>query len=309
MDPKFRSTSLPAIVSFGFDKIGPPSPLYVQRDDLLLIEAASAVVETVQFNIRMLNAPFPQGGQPDDLVEGKMHGTLPLTGVVEPSSQTINFITATPNNLINQTVPLAEGYLLAVSAVATNSRSRGIVFARAMLIRGSAGFVSQNAFQVLFADYPTNNAPVGWPNGRVLHPSEGPGAIVRASTGNPAAGNDFSFIPADALRWRIQSLKATLTTSATVANRIVHALVTDAGGAVYWNEPAITAQVASTTVQYCFGPGLTPQPTVDGVAVIGVPSNLIIAQRHQILSATTALQAGDQWSAINMGIEQLEDLI
>jgi hypothetical protein len=309
MDPKFKSTSLPAIVSFGFDKVSPPSPLYVQRDDLLLIEAASAVVETVQFNIRMLNAPFPQGGQPDDLVEGKMHGTLPLTGVVEPSSQLINFITAQPNNLISQTVPLAEGYLLAVTAVATNSRSRGMVFARAMLIRGSAGFVSQNAFQVLFADYPTNNAPVGWPSGRVLHPSEGPGAILRVTIANPAAGADFSFQPADALRWRVQSLKATLTTSAAAGNRSVHNLVSDSAGNPYWNQPAQTTQGPGLAVQYSFAPGVTPIVVADGAAVLSLPANLILAQRHQIQSLTTGLLAGDQWSAISMGVEQLEDLI
>ena len=309
MDPKFRSGSFPAITSFGFDKISPPSSLYVQRDDVLLLEAASASVDTVIFNVRMLLAPFLQGGQPDAQVDGKQTGTVVTKGIVQPETFQINITAGQINTLQSRQVVLAEGYLLAIGAIASVQNARGVTFARALLVRGNASFLGANTFQPLFADYTTTVAPIGWPAGRFLHPTESTGGINRQNQANPGAGLDFSFQALAGQRWRVQSLVGTLTTSAAVANRQVHALVQDSGGNTTWNSAALAVQAASTAVTYTFGPGLTPQTTTDGVAIVGLPSNLIMGNSNKIVTLTTALQAGDQWSAINMNVEQWLDLV
>jgi hypothetical protein len=308
-DPTFKTTSNPNQVSFQFTGVGPPSPLYVQRDDILLLEAATAGADTVIFNIRFLLAPFTQGGQPASKSGDVSAGTVVTTGVIQPMTQVINITAAQKNTLQSVQLVLSEGYLLAIGAIASVTNARGVTFARAVLIRGSASFVGGNTFQSLFADYTTVTAPIGWPAGRFLHPTEGTGFMHRINQANPGAGTDFIFQATSAQRWRVQSLVATLTTSVTVANRQVHALVQDSGGTTYWNSAAVAVQAASTTVVYTFGPGLTPQTTTDGVQVVTLPANLILAQTDQIKSATTNIQAGDQWSLINMSVEQWLDLV
>jgi hypothetical protein len=308
-DGEFKSNSLPAVVSFGFDRVGPPSSLYVQRDDVLVLQAASSSVENVTFNIRFLQGPIAQGGQPSDASPKNPTGAINSRGIVEPITKVVGISAAQLNAIQTQAIVLGEGYLLSVGAIGFVQNARGTTFARAFLLRGSSTASPLGVFQPLFADYVTTTAPAGWPSGRFIHPSEGPGFMHRINQANPGAGLDFSFQATAGQRWRVQSLVASLTTSAAVANRQVHALVQDSGGTTYWNESALAVQAAGTTVVYSFGPGLTPQTTTDGVQIVGLPSNLILAQTDLIKTATTNIQAGDQWSLINMSVEQLLDLV
>lgn len=121
-------------------------------------------------------------------------------------------------------------------------------------------------------------------------------ASVLSALGNPAAGADWSNAPGAGKA--CLSIVATLTTSATVANRVPQ-LVIKSGANIIAASPPAPAQAAGAAVQYewsqvAFLSGATG-------ALVMMPMPLIpLGAGWTIGTSTAALQAGDQWSAINL---------
>jgi len=109
--------------------------------------------------------------------------------------------------------------------------------------------------------------------------------------GNPAAGAEFTYTPASP--YSVVGIAYTLTTSAAVANRFA--------GVIVGGMPIIetTAQAATAADTYGFFPGAPitalTMPIPGGLFPAGTP----------ISSVVTALQAGDQISAIALSLALL----
>lgn len=271
------ATAPPNAISFALDKVGPPSPLYMQRDDVLVLQGASFTVDTITFNIRLLLAG----------------------GTIVPVQKTL----ALPATMVLQTlvVSLAEGFLLSVSASTTNTADRGTTYARAFVNRGAFG--SGQPGLVLFGDYATNNLNVSWPPGRILQSSESSGLPLQTFANDPAAGANWNLATASTQRWRIQSVNAVFSASAAVANRIARLFV-DSGGAKMGFFPLNAVITAGQTVQCTWAPGIIPVTTDPAVLMGTLPNNLQIENGQDIGTNTTNIQAGDQWSAIRVLVEQ-----
>lgn len=302
MDPNFRSGSFPALVTFGFKGIDPPAALYIQRDDVLLLQAASSIVgEVVKFNGRLLLAPLPRGGQPDVSAVGPLPLDLLSSNVVEVIEESIT--------LTNQRVPvsvqraLSEGYLLSLAAIASpgGATGRGQTFARAAIVRSGTQFASIR--QVLLSDYVIANHPAGWPGGRVLAPEEGPGFRISRQQANPAAGADWVFTCQANQRFNLVSLSAVLTASATVANRQVELIVDDSVD-ILWRTSATANVTAGQVVTFSACPVNTSAGVITTDQTLVYPPGLILAPTWRIRTLTTGIQAGDQWSAIFLNLEE-----
>lgn len=272
-------------VSFTFEKVQPPSLLYVDVDDQLIIQAASSSAsEVVTVNIRLL---LPNGRLED------------MQFVVRPLST---------RAVLRTSFPLAQGYILSASAVAAAAITRGQTFLRIALQRSASGV--GNPAQMIFADYVTTQATSAYPNGRVLSPTEGPGLITTITVTSPAAGADWSqAVPTNA-RWRVRSWNATLNTSAVAANRQIKAVVSGSAGFV-WDSCAIVNVVASGTYIVSAG-GIVPYACIDPLTImLGLPPDLIItgtaAIAQQLLTLTSNLQVADQWGAIRILVEEWLD--
>lgn len=272
-------------VQFLFKGVQPPSETYIGRDDQLVIQACSLVgAEVVTVNVRIL--------QPGGRIEENQF-------VLRPSG---TGVTLTTNNA------LAEGYLLSVSALCSAAITRGQTFARAFLNRGAFGIGAPG--QLLFADYLTTAISTGFPGGRFLSPIEGPGFIASAFVTNPGAGADWFVVVQSNVRWRIRSILATLTTNATVANRQVTVFASQ-GGTKFFVGPAVQNIPAGTVAQVT-AMGVSPVVAADTTKVmIPLPPDLILtgtAGFVQTLGVLTGnIQAGDQWSAIQVFVEQWLD--
>lgn len=309
-DPTFKSAALPNQVTFGFNQIGPPSPLYVQRDDVLVCNAIALAGDTVTFNIRLLQVPFPQGAQP------AKSGADPAAGLVTLPAQIVSgqvvISLPTPGTFTQKFQILSEGYLLGVTALDSGTVvSRGATFARAWLSRGTAPGQTQ-AFQLLFADYVTVNSPIGWPGARTLYPTDGSGNIKEYTVANPAAGADWTVQFGPTARERIISANAQLLTSAAVANRIVRAQLLDGAGNLVYQGPPNQVIAAGVTAQVSISPA-TNQATTDTTSV-GIPlppgphlTNQTGASVASLKTVTLNLQAGDQWSNIRVLVEEWVD--
>jgi hypothetical protein len=120
---------------------------------------------------------------------------------------------------------------------------------------------------------------------------------------NPAAGADWlATVPATA-RWRIACLQAQLVTSAVVANRVPHLVITDGQGHSVYNFPAPSNQIASTTVQYSAGTTIVTTQ-FDNASVLVMPYPVKLLQTWTIGTVTTAKDVGDQWSNIFLYIKE-----
>ena len=114
----------------------------------------------------------------------------------------------------------------------------------------------------------------------------------------PAAGSDFTIpVPAGVVWW-VESIVATMTTGAGVANRDCDLIGTD-GTTTFLRIAAPALQVASQVVRYTWvrgDPGGAP-PAPPASWQVGFPSVPILGAT--ILQTSTAgIQAADQWSSI-----------
>jgi len=303
-DPNFKTSAFSSQVTFGFSKVSPPSPLYIQRDDLLAVQVVSFIpggVEGVTLNLRLLLPTGPRPGQPDS----PQPVATEEPGITDQTIQNTQFVVSLAQSpkLFN----LSEGYLLSISAAAAVATQRGQTFVRAWIQRGSSTFNVAQASLPLFSDYVTTVQPAGWPFGRLIHPQEGPGCLVVAAVGNPAAGADWVYTQTAFTRARIIGTSATFTAAAAVANRETQ-LVIDTGAPpdiVTGIPNQVVVAGAVVKVSGTTAP-VSAAPNVPDVSV-GLPAETVIGQGSRVRSNTINIQAADQWSNIRLFLEQWMD--
>jgi len=304
-DPGFTEAAIPQLVAFGFKDIDPPSAVYIQRDDILVIQALqfTGVPTSVQMTARLLLPTQGSPGQPDQ------KGGSPIPqGVLSPIV-TLQQVFQVPSNIFPQlfSVQLQEGYLLSMTftAVTGGFNQRGQFFIRAWLARG--GGVNGVPAQLLLADYITGPSVIGWPGGRTLFPTEGPGWITTRLVGNPAAGADWIYTVPATTRERIVAFNAQLTTSAAVANRQVALIIDDAVN-IFWEDSALTNITASQVAQVS-GSGVNATSGANpNIVQLVQPPELYLDSGFHLRVVTTNMQAGDQWSNITIAVERWLDL-
>lgn len=201
---------------------------------------------------------------------------------------------------------LTEGFLLDVTINNVSQTARtGQAFVTAQLIRGAGA--NAIPMKLLCAGYPSNGTLIGWPAAPCPAPTDGAGAPLSLNTANPGAGANISITVSTSRRWRFQSLSFVLTTSAVVANRVVHIQLTDAASNVLWDAAATTAQTASTAIRYSVGLQSYPA-TTDNSTSIAFPLGMSLLQGWIIRTVTTAIDVGDQFSGIWSNVMQWMEL-
>lgn len=137
-------------------------------------------------------------------------------------------------------------------------------------------------------------------------PRKGHNAIVEyrvITLAKPAAGADFlAKVPTPA-QWRVQCMAAQLTTSAAIANRVPHLVITDGQGNTVYNFPPPGNQVQGTVGIYSAGTTVV-SAQVDGATVWVLPFPMKLLQGWTIGSLTTAIDAGDQWANVVLHVKE-----
>ena len=305
---EFTGAPTPNIVTFGLKGIAPPSPLYVQRDDLLVLAAVTSLTgEIVTFSGRFLQAPLPRGGQPGTPAPDSASDQPQSTNVIVP----INFQLRPLNTraLLVQSFALGEGYLLSLVANGgVAGATRGQTYVRANLLHGTLQTSPLQVAQLLLGDYTTTTIAVGWPSGRILEPTESSGFMHTVQQANPGAATDFVFTVPTNTRMRISSMGAIFTASATIANRSVE-LIVDDGANIYWAHSVPTLITANQVINVVATGTSAPVGVITTIQPLVIPPGLILPAGHRIRSLTGTLSAGDQWSAIWFDVEEYLDTI
>ena len=158
-------------------------------------------------------------------------------------------------------------------------------------------------YQMLAKGYVTAAGGVLWPGGAYLDSVDGPGILRSVAGTDPAAGIEvIEAVPTNA-RWRVRSLRAALVTAVTAATRTV-GLVIDDATTTFLAFTSGTTQIASLTRTYNVGDfGFLPT-AVGGDIYFCLPEQPHLFQGWRIRTSTTNLQAGDNWGAPQMEIEE-----
>ena len=213
-----------------------------------------------------------------------------------------DLLTTSDRSQQNTRVWLPSGQLLTVSVVAvTGLPKRGQSWAVVMVESTLPNGVT--TLTPLAQGYVTNDSGLLWPGGPYGSSVEGPG-LIRSVTGtDPAAGVEISVAVPTYARWKLYSLRATLVTDATVANRIVNFGMTDgAAGLMYLS--GVTTQAGSLSYDYYFANyGFLPAPVSNSV-FLNLPLLGQLYQGWQVGTDTILLKAGDNWGAPQMMVEE-----
>lgn len=197
---------------------------------------------------------------------------------------------------------LGEGFLLSlrVSTTSTTLR-RGNIYARVRVRRGAdtAGPIVQTLLQ----GYLTSDTDLVWPEGRHEHAFAGHG-LLRSITGtDPAAGVEISETVPTGRVWRLVSMRFALVADATVINRIPVVTLDDGTNVFFASQSsnALTASLSRNYTASAQGGKVTNETTEDAILL---PPDLYLFQGWRIRTATTGLQAGDNYGAPQLMVEE-----
>lgn len=139
---------------------------------------------------------------------------------------------------------------------------------------------------------------------------DGPGTTKSIIGTNPAAGSELSeTVPANTI-WSVQSISALMVTDANAADRRVRTTLDD-GSTVFYQVSSSTNHTASLTVRYVWSPLGAPAVGVvaatDATINIPLPKPTILSAANRFITVTGALEAGDNWGAPQLSVEEWHD--
>lgn len=268
-------------VTFTRRNLQPPSELYITPDDLVSVTANSsfpAMVLTVQSRI------------------------LDLSGVVRHSSQAMR--PPSDRTRIGVELLLGEGFLLGLAFILEVAGvRRGQCFVTAAVNSSRAGGVPVIP---LVSGYLDDNSLLGWPPYSLRSQAEEPGLMRTIVGTNPAAGAEISeSVPTDA-RWRLVGTRFQLVTDGTVINRRVQVSIDD-GVNVQLHTGATDVQVAGETKTYNAGAWGAWQADVSNQRWLALPPDIELLGGYRIRTDTLNLQAGDDYGAPVLLVEEWID--
>lgn len=230
---------------------------------------------------------------------------LTLAGQVVPFE--FSLLMASDRSIRTRNNPFGEGWLLnAAVYVSAGTPTHGETYGRLTVLRGSLGATVELA--TLTAGYITAGNRIAWPGSPVRSSLEGPGFVRNILGTDPAAFFEIGISVPNNARWRLLALRVNLVTDATVANRQVQLQFDASGNGTYLFATAINAQTASSTVTYQFGQfGSARATTFNNVQEIPIPP-IILPAGSTIVSVTNNMQAGDNYGAPRILVEEWFDV-
>lgn len=250
-----------------------PAQFYLTGEDQLRIVSACALTG-VTIEIRARIADF----------EG------------ETKAEKWTHIPFTNRSVRTEDFPLGTGSLLNVTAFASGATPRiGQAYVQIQLIRGFG--TGALVLGTILGGYVTSTQAMGWPGSPIQHSLESGGYTRTINGSAPAAGVDINETVPTGAEWQLLMLQAQLTTAAGGTNRIpVLNLAPDGTQLSVSATPTTVAPSASGTFNWNIGMPLAVQ-VQPGINIGGLPTEIRMHAGGSFFIQTSALAAGDQWSA------------
>jgi hypothetical protein len=209
-------------------------------------------------------------------------------------------VTPTSDRLASiRTGRLSSGWLLSVHVYASaGSPLIGQTFAIASIVRGSTGAVVELA--TLAAGYITGKQRIAWPNSPIVNSLDGAGALRKIAGTNPAAGAEIVEVVPTGARWLLLAIKFLITTSAVAGNRAPTITIDDGNSANYYMNISSTATTAASLAHtWYYAAGIIERGRNQAF-----PPGIWLPSGHRWMTTTTAIDVGDQYSAIHYVVRE-----
>ena len=143
-----------------------------------------------------------------------------------------------------------------------------------------------------------------WPQNNSVDLRPGGGLFANKTSANPAAGSLPSITVPTGQIWKVLMAHVQLVTSATVAARTVHLMITRAGGGVYHFTQTAT-QAASLTREYTFATIGAFIASISGNDTQStIPNNITVEAGDMIDTEVVNGQVDDDFGAMSLLVEQ-----
>jgi hypothetical protein len=226
------------------------------------------------------------------VVSGRAVGT---DGTIQIFSEVI----ALGNLRVMQTrmIPLAPGYVLSIAAeILSGFTQRGQCFVQIDLVRGLGP--AQTTLGTLLQGYVASLNGLAYPGSPIEDSLSGPGFIRTVVGTNVGPGIDWLESMPNAVRWRLLSLNAGLTTSGAGVPRGVFLFINTGLGGRMVNAPSQYAQPAAQTIFYQWVPGQASMVTPSQSWIVTqLPFPMVLMTGDSFYMSTTGLDPGDDWTA------------
>ncbi len=186
---------------------------------------------------------------------------------------------------------------LTVHGANTNTQ-RGECFVRIFLRMNS------NRVMTMCQGYIDGLTSLGWPAIQSESELSGHGKLKVITGTNPAAGAEISQTVPFSRAWKIKAINFGLTTDATAVTRLVRLIVTDGTNTIYVLAFSKTQTASATQSYYATEVGTIQTATAGGKGFAGLPLDLILPEGYKILTGTGSLQAGDDFTAPILTVEE-----
>lgn len=259
--------------------IKPDYGFYIQSDDRLFVAAYSSVASlVVRFSGYFLDA---RG---------------------EVNHYAIDVAPTSDRAVTSELQIFGEGFLLSCTAhLLTGNANRGQCYVRARIQRGTGATLVPIA-QVL-GGYVTDDYSPSFPYGKIEGPLEGPGMLRSVTGTDPAAGVELAETVPTGARWRLCEVRFTFTADATVTSRRVR-LGLDDGTNLFRQGLSDEAHTAGNAFAYSAGNWGATQSAAGGTKPLMFPLPADLLAGWRMVTATINLQAGDNYSAPQMMVEE-----
>lgn len=273
---EFVSKTQTNLVTFASKDVDPPSRVYLQRDDNLVVTILSAILaEFVTVTARLWLAA-------EDRITTIQFQTRAVAAAYTPLTAFVN---------------MAEGYLLSVTVNANSASQLGQTHCVVFVNRGNPTSGTNVNAGVLINGYVTNGEQASWPDSTPQRPGAENGSRRIIPVNPTAAGADWNFTVENGAMWEVISIVGQFAASAAAANRQIQLSLTD-GLRLLWNVPSNVNVTAAQVAQWSAYQALPPAgvPALDVFSL--VPPRNMLRAGDIIQSSTANIQAGDQWSAV-----------
>lgn len=207
---------------------------------------------------------------------------------------------------------LGDGWITGVDlnywqmGASTCTLKRGQWFIEAEINRGP---FNMHEGETLIKQYIEVSGHLSWPGGNIASGKvDGRGWNRMVVVTQPSAGADFTVTVPTKAHWRLISVRAQLATSATAATRIPSFIIDDGAANIPWVVPLAAFPTASQTHQFLINPsaGHLAQTYPSGAIIqsLGLPEDYHMQAGWRFRTSTSSIQAGDQWSAIVLQVEE-----
>ena len=276
--PEKPQTRAPA-VTFNRRDVSPPSNVYVQPDDLLIVQAVTAPLATVlTVNYRLLRAD----------------------GTIQPSVQ--QFTIPGDGAVHTFTQQLAEGFILTVDCTSvTGANFNPPTYVQVGLARPGGAAPIPYSWFLAGPLFPT--VALSFPAQGLRRPTDGQGTLVVIIGTAPGVGAEAQIVTPAGVQLRILSLTVTLVASAAVANRRFGLTSTFAGSPIH-RSTATTDQTAGQTVAYDLDTYGGTLVVTSARMQVSLTSDMRLPASTVVRTSTTNLQAADQYGGMIVFTEQ-----